>query len=45
MKNYKQTRRRVASIASKVLSNPYSSRAMKSIAASALSQTRYKRKK
>ena len=45
MKNSKQTSRRAASAASKVLSNPRSSKASKTAAASALSQTPGKKSK
>lgn len=42
MPNSKQTSKKVASIASKILSNPKSSKAAKSVAASDLAQTRKK---
>ncbi|WP_419788948.1 hypothetical protein [Mucilaginibacter sp. FT3.2] len=42
MANSKQTSAKVASIASKILSNPKSTKAAKSVAASDLAQTRKK---
>ncbi len=42
MANTKQTSRKVASKAAKILSNPKSSKAMKAVAASDLAQTKKK---
>ena len=44
MSNKKQTSPKVASIASKILANPHSSKAAKSVAASDLAQARNKKR-